>query len=122
MSESRDRPSEEHESASAVSTGRATMMDALTDLVRLMVDYVRQEAGDVVRDKVVVPTQRAGQVVAFALAAAGVLVLGIGFISVALLLLLAGLIGWPGALFAVGGVLVSGAGGLTFLKTRSMER
>jgi hypothetical protein len=98
------------------------MMDALTDLVRLMVDYVRQEAGDVVRDKVVVPTQRAGQVVAFALAAAGVLVLGIGFISVALLLLLAGLIGWPGALFAVGGVLVSGAGGLTFLKTRSMER
>lgn len=100
---------------------RAGVIDAVADFIRLFVEYVRQETGDVVHDKVVVPTQKAGQVVAFALAAAMVLFLGIGFIAVAALLLLAGLMGWPGALLAVGGVLVLGAGGLTYAKTRSMQ-
>lgn len=100
---------------------RAGVMDAVADLVRLFVEYVRQETGDVVRDKVVLPTQKAGQVVAFALAAATVLVMGIGFVAVAALLLLAGLLGWPGALLAVGGALILGAGGLTYVKTRSMQ-
>lgn len=102
--------------------GRPGIIESFTDLVQLSVDYVRQETGDLVHDKVVVPTQKAGMVVAFALAAATVLVLGISFISVGALMLLASLIGWISALFAVGGVLVLGAAILSYLKTRSMQR
>jgi hypothetical protein len=104
------------------STRRPGIIDAFTELVQLSVDYVRQETGDVVREKVVLPTQKAGMVVAFALGAATVLVLGISFISVGALMLLASFIGWISALFAVGGTLVLGAAFLTFLKTRSMQR
>ncbi len=100
---------------------RAGIIDAVADLIALFVEYVRQETGDVVRDKVVRPTQKAGQVVAFALAAGAVLSLGVAFVSVAILLVLARFLGWPGALMAVGGVLILGAGGLTYAKTRSMQ-
>jgi protein-S-isoprenylcysteine O-methyltransferase Ste14 len=95
--------------------------DAVADLVQMSVDYVRQETGDVVHDKVVVPTQKAGQFVAFALGAASVLVLGICFIAVGALMLLASFIGWVGALLAVGGLMVLIAAFLTYLKTRSMQ-
>jgi len=100
---------------------RATIADAITDFVQMIVDYVRQETGDVVHDKVVVPTQKAGQVIAFAMAAALVLFLGIGYISVALMMILASYVGWPVALLIIGGVLVAGAGGLSYAKTRSMQ-
>lgn len=103
-------------------TKRPGVADALADFVQLFVDYVRQETGDLVKDKVVSPVQKAGQVVAFALAAAMVLALGIGFIAVGLLLVLANLLTWPGALFLIGGVLVLGAGLLTFLKTKKVQR
>ena len=117
-SEDRNTPAR----STAEAPARAGVVDAVTDFVQLAVDYVRQETGDVVHDKVVVPTQKAGQVVAFAIAAAAILVMGVMFISVAMLLLLAGAIGWPGALLAVGGVLVLGAAGLTYLKTRKVQR
>jgi len=100
---------------------RATIADAITEFVQMIVDYVRQETGDVVHDKVVVPTQKAGQVIAFAMAAALVLFLGIGYISVALMMILAGYVGWPAALLIIGGVLVVGAGGLTYAKMRSIQ-
>lgn len=101
---------------------RPSVADAAADLVRMFVDYVRQETEGVVHDKVVLPTQKAGQVVAFALAAAGVLLLGIGYLSAGLLMLLASFIGWTGALFVTGGLLVLGAAGFTYLKVRSMKR
>lgn len=103
-------------------SGRPGIADAVADFIRMFVDYVRQETGDLVKDKVVLPTQKAGQVVAFALAAAGVLVLGIAFVSVGLLLVLADVLGWPGALFLIGGVLVLSAAVFTFLKTKRMQR
>lgn len=101
---------------------RASVADAVTELVQLSVDYVRQETGDLVHDKVVLPTQKAGMVVAFALGAASVLVLGICFIAVGALMLLASLIGWISALFAVGGFMVLVAAFLSYLKTRSLQR
>lgn len=100
---------------------RAGVADAVADFIQMFVDYVRQETGDVVHDKLVVPTQVAGQVVAFAIAAAQVLFLGIAFIAVALLLLLAEAVGWPAALLIVGGVLILGAVGLTYMKTRRLQ-
>lgn len=103
------------------SSARPSVADAVTELVQMSVDYVRQETGDVVREKVVLPTQKAGMVVAFALGAASVLVLGICFIAVGALMLLASFIGWVSALFAVGGFMVLVAAFLTYLKTRSLQ-
>lgn len=100
---------------------RPRIADAITEFVQMIVDYVRQETGDVVHDKIVVPTQKAGQVIAFAMAAALVLFLGIGFVAVGLMMLLAGLVGWPAALLIIGGVLIVGAGGLTFAKVRRLQ-
>lgn len=100
---------------------RGTIVDAVTDLVQLLVDYVRQETGDIYREKVVLPTQKVGQVLAFALAAAAIIVLGIVYISVGAMILLAEFVGWPVALFIIGGVLVLVAGGLTYAKTRSLQ-
>lgn len=94
---------------------------AIAEFVQMVVDYVRQETGDLVHDKVVVPTQKAGQVIAFAMAAAFVLLLGVGYISVALMMILADFVGWPGALLIIGGVLVLGAGGLTYAKVRRIQ-
>lgn len=101
---------------------RPSIADAIADLVQLFVDYVRQETGDIMREKVVLPTQKAGQVVAFALAAALTLLLGIGYLSVAAMMLLAHFVGWIAALAIIGAVLVIGAGGLTYAKTRSIQR
>lgn len=103
-------------------TKRPGVADALADFVQLFVDYVRQETGDLVKDKVVSPVQKAGQVVAFALAAAMVLALGVGFVAVGLLLLLAQWLTWPGALFLIGGVLLVAAGLFTFLKMKKVQR
>ena len=109
-------------SPAAEKPSRPTIADAVADFVQMFVDYVRQETGDVVKEKIVRPTQKAGQVVAFALAAAAVLALGIGYLSVAALMVLAQFAGWPGALAIVGALLVMGAGGLTYAKTRSIQK
>lgn len=100
---------------------RGDTIAAFTDLVETSVAYVRQEAGDLVQDKVVEPTRKAGAFVAFAIAAASALTIGLLFIAVGALILLASLIGWPGALFAVGGVFVLVAAGFTYAKVRSAQ-
>ena len=100
---------------------RPGIIDALGDLVQLFVDYARQEAGDLVQDKVVQPAQKVGQLIAFAFAAAFALVLGMSFISVGLLILLAMWVGWPAALLIIGGVLAVGAAVLSMLKMRRIQ-
>ena len=97
------------------------VIDAVADLLQTIVDWLRQEAEAAVREKVVAPLQKLGLTVAFAWAAVSVLVLGIAFISVGALLVLAQWLTWPGALFAVGGVLVLGAVAFTAAKMRSMQ-
>ncbi len=109
------------DSGGQADAARPPLSAAIADLVQLFVDYVRQETGDIVRDKVVLPTQKAGQVVAFALAAAGVLFLGIGYLSVAAMMLLAQFIGWTGALAAIGAALVIGALVLTLAKRKRVQ-
>lgn len=100
---------------------RPSIADAITELVQMFVDYVRQETDSIMHEKVVVPTQKAGQVVAFALAAAMVLFLGVAYLSVSAMMLLAHFVGWIAALAIIGAVLVVGAGGLTYAKMRSMQ-
>lgn len=99
-----------------------TVLDAAADLLQTVVDWLRQEAGALVRDKIVLPLQRLGLTVASGLAAAVLFALGLGFISVGVLLLLAEWLTWPGALLAIGGVLVLGSIVFTVVKTKNMQR
>ena len=101
---------------------RPTVAQAAADFVQMSVDYVRQETEGVMRDKVVQPGQKLGQVFAFAIAAALVLFLGVGYLSVAALMVLASFVGWPAALAIVGGVLIVVAAILTALKMRSIQK
>jgi hypothetical protein len=98
-----------------------SLIDAIADLLQMAVNYLRQETAGVMRDKVVLPGQQLGQLVAFAFAAAFLLALGIGFIAVAILLILAYYLTWPGALALIGGLLLIGAAVFTYLKVRSIQ-
>ena len=119
-------PPEPPASGEAAESGDApkpeTLIDAIADLMQMVVNYMRQETAGVMRDKVVLPGQQLGMLVAFALAAAGLLFLGIGFVAVAVLLVLAHYLGWPGALALIGVLLLIGAGVFTYLKVRSIQK
>lgn len=99
-----------------------TVIDAAADLLQTVVDWLRQEAEAVVREKIVLPIQRLGLTVASASAAAGLAFLGIGFISVGLFMVLGEAIGYSYALLVIGGVLVIGAVVFTAIKMRLMQK
>ncbi len=99
-----------------------TVFDAAADLLQTLVDWLRQEAEAIVREKIVLPLQKLGLTLASGMAAAALLVFGLCFIAVGLLLLLAQWLTWPGALLAIGGVLVLGSAVFTALKTRNLQR
>ncbi|MCL2503011.1 MAG: hypothetical protein FWE94_00110 [Coriobacteriia bacterium] len=98
------------------------VIDAAVDLVETAVTYARQEVGDLVHDKAVIPLQTAGATVALALAIATTVVLGIVFLSAGALILLAQWIGWPYALFAVGGVLILVSVIIAVIRLRSVQK
>jgi len=98
------------------------VVDAVTDLIETAVTYVRQETGDVVREKVVLPTQKAGATVGLAVGVGMVLALGVGYVSVGALILLAQYVGWPAALFIVGGILILASAGIAYARSRSMQK
>jgi hypothetical protein len=100
---------------------RENVIDAVADLLQMLVNWLRQEAAGIMRDKVVLPGQQLGMLVAFAMAAAVLLVVGLCFLFVAFLMVLAGFIGWPGAFAVVGIAILIGAGVLTYLKMRSIQ-
>jgi hypothetical protein len=83
-----------------------SVIDASVDFVQTSVAYARQELGAAVRDKAIVPVRDTAIDVAVLLAMALTIFLGIAFIAVGLLMLLAHFIGWIAAMFVVGGVLL----------------
>jgi type VI protein secretion system component VasF len=99
-----------------------TLVDAIADLLQMFVNWMRAEASDIMRDKVVLPVQQLGLTLASASAAGCLVVIGLHFIFVAILLVLAEWLGWPGALLLVGGVILLGAGGFTYVKMRSIQK
>lgn len=101
---------------------RESLFDAIADLLQMLVNWIRAEASDLMHDKVVLPLQQLGLTLASASAAGCLAVLGLSFVSVAVLLLLAGWLGWPGALLLIGGVLLLGAGIFTYIKMRSIQK
>ena len=82
-----------------------TLIDSIADLLQTIVDWLRQEAEAAVKQKVVLPLQQLGLTLFMAQAAVGLVLLGVIFISVGSLMLLAQAVGWPFALYIVGGVL-----------------
>ncbi len=99
-----------------------TVYDAAADFLQTLVDWLRQEAEALVREKIVLPLQKLGLTIASASAAATLLVFGLCFIAVGLLLLLAQWLTWPGALLAIGGVLVLGSIAFTVVKMKNLQR
>lgn len=100
---------------------RETLADAIADLLQMVVNYLRQETAGIMRDKVVLPGQQLGAFIAFAFAAAALLVIGLCFLFVSFLMVLAYFVGWAGAFAIVGGVTVLLAGLFTYLKVRSIQ-
>lgn len=101
---------------------RESLVDAIADLLQMTVNWLRAEASDIVRDKVVLPVQQLGMTLASAVAAAILLVIGLCFVFVAVLMLLAKWITWPGAFGLVGALILIGAGIFTALKVRSIQK
>ena len=108
-------------SAAPPAPERESIVDAVADLPQMVVNWLRQEAAGLMRDKVVLPGQQLGMLVAFAMAAAALLVIGLCFLFVAFLMVLAGWIGWPGAFASVGAAILVVAGVLSYLKIRSVQ-
>lgn len=103
-------------------SGYELLIDSIADLLQTASDWVRQEAGSIVREKVVLPIQKLGLTLASASAAGCLLVVGLTFIAVALYLVLASAVGHPGALAIIGGVYVIAAAVFIVIKVRSMQR
>lgn len=101
---------------------RESLIDAIADLLQMFVNWLRAEASELMRDKVVLPIQQLGLTLASASAAGCLVVVGLLFIFVAALLILAEWLGWPGALLLVGGLILAGAGVFTYIKMRSMQK
>jgi hypothetical protein len=92
--------------ATAEDAAPRSVIDASVDFVETSVAYARQEIGAAVRDKAIVPVQDTAIDVAVLLAMALTIFLGIAFVAVGLLLVMAGVIGWPATMFVVGGILL----------------
>ncbi len=101
---------------------RESLVDAIADLLQMFSNWVRAEAADIAHDKFVLPVQQLGLTLASASAAGCLVVVGLQFIFVAILLILAQWLGWPGALLLLGGLILAGAGVFTFIKMRSIQR
>lgn len=101
---------------------RPGIIDAAADFLQTAADWLRQEAGDIVRERVILPIQKLGLTLAAASAAGCLAVLGLAFVAVALFMYLGTAIGYPGALLLVGGVLLAGSVAFTVMKMRNIQR
>jgi len=101
---------------------KPNLIDSATDLLQTAVAYVRQETGDVVREKIVLPTQKAGATVGLAIAVALFLFLGVVYVCTGAQILLAQFVGWPVSLFITGGLLIIVALVVASVRMRSMQK
>lgn len=123
MPQSQDAAGESRTSTTDVPTPPegGSLIDASAELIQSAVAYARQETGDLVQDKIVRPVQSAGVVAGLAVAIGLLVSLGCGFVAAGMLLVLAQWLGWPGALFAVGGVLLLGSAAVVYARSRRMK-
>ena len=100
----------------------ASLIEMVADLLQTATGWVRQEAEDVIREKVVAPVQRMGLTLASALAAALLAALGLVFLAVAAFLVVAEWLSYPGALAAIGGVYLVASVIFIVIKVRLMQK
>jgi hypothetical protein len=100
----------------------ARMIDALVDLLETLRDWVRQEAEETIREKVVLPLQKLGITVASAMAAAMLLVTGAILIGIAAIIALGNAIGYAWIFFGIGAIYLIGSALFLVIKMRSMQR
>ncbi len=101
---------------------RVSIIDAIADLLETLVEWLRQEAEAIVREKVVAPIQKLGLTLAAAQAAGCLFAVGMIFVAVGLFILLAQWLTYPGALLAIGGVLLLGSVVFAVIKMRMMQK
>jgi hypothetical protein len=106
----------------ATDPAERTLIDSIADLLQVIVDWLRQEAETTVKNKVVLPLQRLGLTMFMAQAAISLVLLGAVFIAVGFLIQLAQWVGWPAALWIVGGSLVLVAAILAFISGKWWQR
>lgn len=106
----------------APKAGFEAIIDAIADLLQTVVDWLRQEAAAIVREKIVLPIQRLGLTLASAAAAATLAVVGLIFIAVALYLFLAEAVGHPFALLIIGAVYLIASAVFLVIKVRSIQK
>lgn len=99
-----------------------SIIDALADLLDLLSTWVRQQAGSIMREKVVLPLQKLGITVASASAAGCLLVIGLIFVAVAAVIGLGSLIGYGWTFFLIGAVFLIGSAVFLVIKGRNMQR
>lgn len=81
-------------------------VDAVGDLVQMFVDYVRQQADDIMQSKIVQPAQKLGISISSITAAGCLFVLGLLWLSVGAFVALGLWLGWAIACVIVGGLLI----------------
>ena len=99
-----------------------TVIDEVADLLQMASDWVRQEARDIVRTKVVLPLQRLGLTLASAQAAGCLLVIGLIFIEVAGVMFLGNWLGYDWAFLIIGGTAVVGSAIFLAIKIRLVQK
>jgi len=99
-----------------------TIIDAIADLLQTIVDWLRQEASALMREKVVLPLQRLGFTMAAASGAVSLMVMGLFMVSIASLLLLAQWLTWPGALYLIGGLLLIGSTIFLYFRQKLVQK
>jgi hypothetical protein len=95
---------------------RPSILDEIADLLQMASDWVRQEAGSVMKQKVILPLQGVALMASAAQAAAALLVIGLIFVEVGMVMLMGEWLTYPVAFLVIGGVTLLGS--LTFLVIR----
>jgi len=103
-------------------SGVEGIIDAVADLLQTVVDWLRQEAAGLIREKIVLPVQRLGLTLASAAAAAALLAVGLIFLAVAGFLVLADFVSYPGALAIIGGVYMLASAVFLVIKVRAIQK
>lgn len=103
-------------------SSKQSIIDLTIDLLEALVDWLRHEAGKIVREKVVLPLQRLGLTLIAALTASCLAVLGATAIAGGVFILLGQAIGYAYALLLIGAVLLAGSVIFLIVKKKNMVK
>lgn len=115
-------PETEETPKRGVTPEEQSVIDQIADLLDMLSRWVRQEARDIVRSKLIIPLQRLGLTVASAYAAGCLLVVGVIFLEVAGLMFLGEWLSYKFAFLLLGTVTLLGSAIFLAIKIRLMQK